>query len=207
MGAPTPVVSADELEIHYHGGPDAAVRGVSLSVGAGEGLLIGGGPLSGKTSVLRALIGLVPARGEVRLFGAPPGPPPARPVGYGPEGRDFAGHLRLREVVHAVAALRVRAGVRAAREAALERAGLGLVAGLRTRRLDEEGFRRLSLAVAIVGDPDLVVLDDPMVIPETLDEIRTARARGAAVVVASRSPGGLGPALGRRMVLVDGRPR
>jgi ABC-type multidrug transport system ATPase subunit len=205
--APTPVIAAEDIEVYYHGGPDAAVRDVSLSLHPGQGLLVGGGPLSGKTSVLRALLGLVPARGNIRLFGEPPGPPPARPVGYGPEGRDFAGHLTLREVVHAVAAVRRLPDTTKAREDALDRAGLSFVAGYRTRRLDEEGFRRLSLAVAVVGDPDLVVLDDPWVLPETLDEIRAARARGAAVLVAARRPAGLAPALGGRLVLIDGRPR
>jgi ABC-type multidrug transport system ATPase subunit len=204
---PAPVIVAEDIKVHYHGGPDAAVRDVSLTLHAGQGLLIGGGPLSGKTSVLRAVLGLVPARGHIRVFGAPPGPPAARPVGYGPEGRDFADRLTLREVVHAVASMRGLADVTAAREDALDRAGLSFVADYRTRRLDEEGFRRLSLAVAVVGDPDLVVLDDPWVIPETLDEIRAARARGAAVLVAARNPGGLAPALGGRIVLIDGRPR
>lgn len=200
-------VEAEDLEVHYHGGPQAAVAGVSLRLEPGQGLLIGGGPSAGKTSVLRALAGLVPAGGRIRLFGAPPGPPRPRDVGYGPEGRDFAGHLTLREAVHAVTALRRVRDVVAAREDALDRAGLSYVAAYRTRRLDAEGFRRLSLAVAIAGDPDLVLLDDPWVLPETLDEIRDARARGAAVIAASRAPGGLAPALGGRMVLVDGRPR
>lgn len=204
---PAPVIAAEDIEVHYHGGPDAAVRDVSLTLHAGQGLMIGGGPLSGKTSVLRALLGLVPARGDIRLFGRQPGPPPARPVGYGPEGRDFAGHLTLREVVNAAAAARGLPNRVAAREDALDRAGLSFVADYRTRRLDEEGFRRLSLAVAIVGDPDLIVLDDPWVLPETLDEIRAGRARGAAVLVASRNPAGLAPALGGRLVLADGRPR
>ena len=201
------VITAEELEVHYDGGPDAAVRGVGFTLAPGQGLLLGGGPLSGKTSVLRALVGLVPARGRVELFGAPPGPPAAHAVGYGPEGRDFAGQLTLREVVHAVAALRGLPDVADAREDALDRAGLYYVAGYRTRRLDEEGFRRLSLAVAIVGDPALLVLDDPWALPETLAEIAAARARGAIVVAASRNPGGLAPALGGRLVLVDGRPR
>src|SRR5699024_2726090 len=115
----------------------------------GQGLLIGGGPAAGKTSVLRALAGLVPARGRVRLFGAPPDAPRAARVGYGPAGRDFAGYLTLRETVHAITALRVAPDVAAAREDALDRAGLSYVADYRTRRLDAEGFRRLSLAVAI----------------------------------------------------------
>jgi ABC-type protease/lipase transport system fused ATPase/permease subunit len=77
----------------------------------------------------------------------------------------------------------------------------------RTRRLDAEGFRRLSLALAIAGDPDLVVLDDPWVLSDTLREIAGARARGAAVLVASDRPGGLAPALGRRLVLAGGAPQ
>ena len=77
----------------------------------------------------------------------------------------------------------------------------------RTSRLDAEGFRRLSLAMGIVGDPPLVVLDDPWVLSETLREIAAARARGAAVLVASQRPAGLAPALGRRIVLADGVAR
>lgn len=207
MTGPSAVVEAEDLEVHYHGGPQAAVAGVSVALAPGQGLLIGGGPSAGKTSVLRALAGLVPARGRIRLSGGPPEPPRAARVGYGPEGRGFAGHLTLRETVHAVAALRGGRGVAAVRDDALDRAGLSYVAGYRTRRLDDEGFRRLSLAVAIAGDPDVVMLDDPWPLPETLEEIRVARARGAVVIAASRAAAGLAPALGGRLVLVDGRPR
>ncbi len=77
----------------------------------------------------------------------------------------------------------------------------------RTGRLDAEGFRRLSLALAIAGDPDLVVLDDPWVLSDTLREIAQARRRGAAVLVAAIRPAGLAPALGRRITLADGAPR
>jgi hypothetical protein len=58
-----------------------------------------------------------------------------------------------------------------------------------------------------VGDPPLVVLDDPWVFTDTLREIAAARARGAAVLAAAQRPAGLGPALGRRIVLVDGVAR
>ena len=74
-------------------------------------------------------------------------------------------------------------------EDALERAGLGLVARWRTARLDAEGWRRLSLAMAVAGDPELVVLDDPWLFPETFREIAAARARGAAVLAASSRAG------------------
>lgn len=201
------VITAEDVEVHYHGGPDAAVRGVSLSLVPGQGLLIGGGPGAGKTTVLRALLGLVPARGRIRVLGATPAEGFGGGVGYGPEGVDFASGLRLREAVHAVVALRGLRDVATVRDDAIERAGLSYVADYRTRRLDTEGFRRLSLAMAVAGDPDLVVMDDPWVMPETLDEIAGARRRGAAVLVASRNPGGLAPALGGRLALIDGRPR
>lgn len=204
------VVEADDLEVRYHGGPEPAVRGVSLALGAGEGLLVSGAAGSGKTSLLRGLLGLVEHRGAARVLGAPVGAPAARGrVGYGPQGDGFAAGLRVREVVGALAAL--RAGLSsppaAAAEDALARAGLAYVGDWRTSRLDAEGFRRLSLAMAIVGDPQLVVLDDPWVLSETLREIASARARGAAVLVAAERPAGLAPALGRRLVLADGVAR
>ena len=73
---------------------------------------------------------------------------------------------------------RPRRSARAAADDAIARAGLQYVGDWRTGRLDAEGFRRLSLALAIAGDPDLVVLDDPWVLSDTLREIaRGARAR------------------------------
>jgi ABC-type multidrug transport system ATPase subunit len=199
------VIAAEDLEVRYHGGPDPAVRGVSLRLGPGEGLLVSGPGGSGKTSLLRGLLGLVPARGRIAVLGGPPEAAASRGrVGYGPQGGGFAHGLVVAELARAVAAIRGAADPAAAADAALERAGLRFVTGWRTARLDAEGFRRLSLALAITGDPDVVVLDDPWALTETLAEIRRARARGAAVVAASRRPAGLGPALGGRLILREG---
>jgi ABC-type multidrug transport system ATPase subunit len=206
VSGPGTVVEAEDVEVRYHGGPEPAVRGVSLTLAPGEGLLVSGSAGSGKTSLLRGLLGLVEHRGRAAVLGAPVGDPVARGrVGYGPQGERFASGLRVREAVATLAALRAGAG--AATDDALARAGLAYVGDWRTSRLDAEGSRRLSLALAIVGDPDLVVLDDPWVLSDTMREIAAARARGAAVLVAAQRPGGLGPALGRRMTLVDGVAR
>jgi ABC-type multidrug transport system ATPase subunit len=193
-----PLVAADGLEVRYHGGPDPAVRGVSLRIGPGEGLLVSGPAGAGKTSLLRGLLGLVPLAGEVQV--------PAR-VGYGPQGRGFASGLRVNEAIRMIAALRGAASPRATAEDALGRAGLQFVTGWRTSGLDAEGWRRLSLALAIAGDPSLVVLDDPWALRDTLREIARARDRGAAVLAASSRPAGLAPALGRRLDMADGAPR
>ena len=208
MSDPRAVVAAEDLEVRYHGGPEPAVRGVSLRLGRGEGLLVSGPPGAGNTSLLRGLLGLVERRGRVWLHGAPAGAPSGRGrTGYGPQGAGFGSGLRVAEVVREALSLRAGEPAPGAAADAVSRAGLAYVAGWRTARLDAEGHRRLALAVAVAGDPDLVVLDDPWVLGDTMREIAAARARGAAVLVASQRPGGLGPALGRRMALLDGVAR
>jgi ABC-type multidrug transport system ATPase subunit len=191
-------VVAEGLEVRYHGGPDPAVSDVSLRVGPGEGLLVCGPRGAGKTSLLRGLLGLVPRGGEVTVPDA---------VGYGPQGAGFASGLRVAEAVALVAAVRGARRPRADAERGLVGAGLQYVGQWPTRRLDAEGWRRLSLALAVAGDPPLVVLDDPWVLSETLHEIARARERGATVLAASARPAGLAPVLGRRLDLADGRPR
>jgi ABC-2 type transport system ATP-binding protein len=201
-------LEVEDLEVRYHGGPEPAVRDVSLRLEPGEGLMVSGRAGAGKTSLVRALLGLVAHRGLVHLLGEPAGAPATRArIGYGPQGERFATELRVSETVRAATALRGLPDPAAATRDAIARAGLQFVGDWRTSRLDAEGFRRLSLAVGIAGDPDLVVLYDPWVLGETLREIRAARARGAAVLVAAERPAGLGPVLGRRFVLADGRPR
>ena len=202
------VVEAEDLEVRYHGGPEPAVRSLTFRIAPGEGLMISGRGGAGKTTVLRALLGLVAHRGAAELFGHPAGAAETRGrVGYGPEGTGFAPELRVRETVHAAANVRGLSSPGTAADDALARAGLQYVGGWRTSRLDAEGYRRLSLALAVMGDPDLMILDDPWVFSDTLREIRTARERGAAVLVAATRPGGIAPVLGRRITLYDGAPR
>jgi ABC-type multidrug transport system ATPase subunit len=205
-GAPAPRLAAQDVEVRHGRGAQAAVSGVSLTLGPGEGLLVTGPAGSGKTSLLRGLLGLAPAGGTVRLLGGRPGDPAAlRRVGYAPQGRAFAAGWRAGEVVAAAAAARGAADPHAAAEAASARAGLTRL-DAPARALDAEDARRLTLACALTGVPELIVLDDPFEFPEMRHEVTLARERGAAVLVACADPGNLPQLLGRTLTLAGGAP-
>jgi ABC-type multidrug transport system ATPase subunit len=203
----SPVVDVRELEVVYQRGGEPAVTGLDFALGAGESLLLTGEHGSGKTSVLRALLGLAIAKGEISVFGHRPGTPEAtQRVGYGPQGRTFTEGHSPAELLDLVVQLRLGRRAPEVASHALERAGLA-AALHRVRTTDSEDVRRIALACAIAGDPDLLVLDDPWEFPETAVEIEHARARGAAVLVATDDPGGFAQLLGRAITLVDGVPQ
>jgi len=192
--------------VRYQRGPQAAVSGVSFSLGPGEGLLLVGPRGSGKSSVLRAVLGLVQVSGVVELLGGPPAASDAlRRVGYAPQGRFVAGGLSAGEHVRLVARLRGLPDPAAAADDALARAGLS-DPGRQATRLDVEEMRRLALACALAGEPEVLVLDDPWEFIETEAEIASARRRGAAVLAASHDPGGLPGMIGRTLQLAEGVP-
>ncbi len=200
------LIAARDLEVRYGRGAQTAVSGVSLTLGPGEGLLVTGPAGSGKTSLLRGLLGLAVAGGTVRLLGGPPGAPATlRRVGYAPQGRPFAAGWRAHEVATEVARARGLADPAASAADACARAGLTHVDGS-AQTLDVEDARRLTLACALTGRPDLLVLDDPFEFPEMRLEVSLARERGAGVLVACAEPGNLPALLGRTLTLAAGTP-
>jgi len=201
-----PVLAVRELEVVYQRGGEPAARDVTFTLNPGQGLLLTGDHGSGKTSVLRAILGLAVATGEVAVFGAAPGMREVMArVGYGPQGKTFIERHTGREIVNLVATLRTGRRADELADDALDRAGIP--SGQRdARALDVEEVRRVALACAIVADLELIVLDDPWEFPETIAEIERARARGAAVLVATDEPGGFAALLGRTITLVDGVP-
>ena len=206
MSEEVPTLRVSELEVRYYGGPEPAVSGVPLSLAAGESLCVDGGAGAGKTSLLRAVLGLTPYSGEIELFGTRPGPAERRRVGYGPQAYDFAARMTSREVMALVARLRLVDEEEI--PGALRRAALAEDRWDIRVESDSATSRRLSLALACLGEPALVVMDDPPNDPASEAVVRHARESGAAVLVAVTDPwpellAALG---GSRMTLVDGRP-
>jgi ABC-2 type transport system ATP-binding protein len=197
-------VTAREMEVRYARGGALAVSGVDLTVHAGSVLLVTGDPGCGKTSLLHGLLGLAPVAGGLNVLGYAPGHPDAlRRTGLAPQGRPFDPRLTALETATLIAGLRSApsGGV----QAAFDAVGLTTPHTV-TGRLDPENTRRLSLALALIGDPDLVMIDEPWEMPETVDVVISSRERGAAVILCSAEPGSLSDLAGTTLRLVEGRP-
>ncbi|MEV6393735.1 ABC transporter ATP-binding protein [Streptomyces sp. NPDC051907] len=137
-----------------------AVDGVDLAIARGETVALLGRNGAGKSTAISLLLGLNdPDAGEVRLFGETP----ARAVAAGrvgamlQDGRPIP-RVTVRELVSFVA----RAYPRPLPVAeALELAGLSALADRRADRLSGGQIQRVRFAVALAGDPELIVLDEP----------------------------------------------
>ena len=142
-------------------GPVEAVRDVSVHVGAGETVALLGPNGAGKTTTVDLLLGLQdPYVGSVDVVGGPP----QRAVSDGRIGAMLEGggvlrDLTVRELLAMMAALFPRP---LPVDETLELARLGALAERRTERLSGGETQRLRFAVALVSDPDLLVLDEPI---------------------------------------------
>ncbi|MFP8882455.1 ABC transporter ATP-binding protein [Streptomyces mangrovi] len=154
-------ITVEGLRKRY--GDVQAVDGVSLTVERGEFYGILGPNGAGKTTTLEMTEGLrKPDEGTVRLLGRSPFPrDPAllRRMGVQLQASAFFEKLTAREQIRTFASLY---GVPAERaDAMLETVGLTEKAGTRENRLSGGQAQRLSIACALVHDPELVFLDEP----------------------------------------------
>jgi ABC-2 type transport system ATP-binding protein len=172
----------------------AAVTNLDLVVRQGEVVGLLGPNGAGKTTTLRMLVGLVlPTTGAVRLFGdvVRPGTAILRRVGVLVEGPAFVPHLSGLENLR----LYWRAGRQPLADAhldeALATARLGEAIHRRVKTYSHGMRQRLGLAQALLGRPELVVLDeptnglDPAQMRETREIIRGIAGRGATVLLSS----------------------
>ncbi len=172
-----------------------AVRGVSFEVRSGEIFGFLGPNGAGKTTTIKCLLGLIfPTQGDVSLFGMPVSLPASRArVGFLPENPYLYQYLTPREVLDLTGRLAgVSASVRAAQAVELlRRVGLGSVLDRPLRSFSKGMMQRAGLAQALVGDPELLILDEPMTgldpigRKEVRDLILEEKARGRTVMFSS----------------------
>jgi ABC-2 type transport system ATP-binding protein len=149
---------------------------------------------AGKTTAMRAVFGLVqPDGGSVVWMGRPVASVDRRRFGYMPEERGVYPKMRLRDQVVFFARLSGMTG-RAAGVAAdrwLERLGLSDRASARVEELSHGNQQRVQLVLALVHDPELLVLDepfsglDPIAVDGMVDLLRERARAGAAVLFSS----------------------
>ena len=193
-------------------GSRRAVAGVSLDVAAGEAVLLVGRNGAGKTTLLRIATGFLDAdAGEVVVDGIAMAAARARAqarLGYLQEHAPAPSELTVRE--HLALRARLKRVDAAGLERAVALAGLADVQRQRIATLSK-GFRqRVGLADALLGDPPLLVLDeptsgmDPIQVRQLRDHL-TAAARERAVLVSSHAVADLEALATRVAVLRDGK--
>jgi len=218
---PSSRLSVETISIVPPGDQKIIVQEVSFALEAGHGLGIIGPSGSGKSSLVRTLVGVwQPFRGKVRLDGAAldQWSPDVlgRHIGYLPQDVElFAG-----TVAQNISRFDPEASsdgiIAAAKEAGVHqliikmRDGYDTQVGEQGTALSAGQAQRVALARALYGDPFLIVLDEPNSNLDTEGDealtraIRGARERGAIVVVVAHRPVGI-EAVDQLLVLKDGR--
>jgi len=153
------VIEALDLRLAIDGRP--ILDGVSFHVARGESVALVGANGSGKTSILRCLLGLVPFAGRAVIDGhdvvGEPVAARAR-LGYVPQKAAF-GDVRAGEALRFAA--RLRGAGAGGIPGLLQLVGLAAHAEARVRTFSGGMQQRLALAVALLGDPPLLLLDEP----------------------------------------------
>ena len=221
LPAPSRTLTVEAVTIAPPGSQRPVVGEVSFALKAGQGLGVIGPSASGKSSLIRALIGVwPPLRGKVRLDGAALDqwePADLGPhLGYLPQEAElFAGTIG-ENIARFDPAASAEAVIAAAQAAGIHEMVLRLTDGYDTR-IGEGGAglssgqrQRIGLARALYGDPFLVILDEPNANLDAEGEnaltraILGVRARGGICIVVAHRPSALA-ALDLVLMMADGR--
>ncbi|WP_423921386.1 ABC transporter ATP-binding protein [Candidatus Poriferisodalis sp.] len=155
-------LAIEVAQLYKHYGDVEAVAGIDLTVATGEVLAFLGPNGAGKTTTVEILEGLrTRTSGDVQVLGVDPADATAawrERIGVVLQGAQHEGDLTASEIVTMWSAY-----YRSPRPTAevLEWVGLSDAARTRTRRLSGGQKQRLAVALALVGDPELVFLDEP----------------------------------------------
>jgi len=209
-------ITMSDLRKRY--GTTDVVRGMTLSIGPGVTGLLGPNG-AGKTTLMRMLATvLAPTSGDLRLLGLDPADRDERTalrrrLGYMPQEPGFHRHFTAFEFVDYIAILKEMTDTRERHRdvrRVLELVGLGDVAGQRIRKLSGGMRRRVALAQALLGDPELLVLDEPSAAldPEQrmrFRELASGLGEDRVVLVSTHQTEDVAALCRRVIVMHDGR--
>ena len=221
LQAPTSRLSVEGVAWCRRATSALIVQDVTFALEAGNGLGVIGPSGSGKSSLIRALVGVwQPVRGKVRLDGAAldqwSSDVLGRHIGYLPQDVELFGGTVAQNICRFDPEATSDGIIAAAKEAGVHemiikmREGYDTQVGEQGTALSAGQAQRVALARALYGNPFLIVLDEPNSNLDTEGDealtraIRAARERGAIVVVVAHRPIGI-EAVDQILVLQDGR--
>ncbi|WP_218042078.1 ABC transporter ATP-binding protein [Streptomyces abyssomicinicus] len=214
--APTPheeestVLELDRLTRRF--GERVAVDAASFHVERGKVTGFVGGNGAGKTTTMRMIMGvLAPTGGEVRWNGSAPTAADRRTFGYMPEERGLYPKQPVLSQLVYLGRLRglSASAARASATALLDRFGLADRLGSRLESLSLGNQQRVQIAAALLGEPQLLVLDepfsglDPSAVDSMTEVLREFAGRGVPVLFSSHQLE-LVEALSDRLVILSG---
>ena len=216
--ATVPLLQIDNLQVHY--GSAQALFGLSLAVASGETVTLVGANGAGKSSLLKAIMGLVPpSSGAIYLegkevTGSKPAVMASRGVALCPEGREMFGDLTVRENLELGAlALKVDSSERQRR---LEEV-LGRFPRLRERTHQPTGTlsggeqQMVAIGRSLMAKPRLLLLDEPslglapLIADEIFDIIHQLSRAGVTILLVEQNAARALTASSSAYLLANGR--
>lgn len=190
-----------------------AVADISFNVRQGEIVGFIGHNGAGKTTTIKCILGLLkPTEGKISLWGDVPADPKVRKrIGYIPENPDYDDSFHPMEYLSMFASMRSLADVNSEWVKLLKRVGLAGWETTRIRQFSKGMRQRMSLALALQSNPDLLIMDeptgglDPIARKEFREIILEENKRGASVFLSSHILSDVETICDRAVILSGGK--
>lgn len=210
--ATSPIVSLRNTSKHYQ--QVEALKNINLQLDAGEVLGLFGHNGAGKTTMMKLILGVIEAsHGDVKIFGVDPQSQQAwhsrRNIGYLPENVSFYDHLTGLEVLTYFS--RLKSVSKKQVIALLEQVGLTAAMNRKVKTYSKGMRQRLGLAQAFLGEPKLLLLDeptvglDPIATKEFYQTVDNLKSNGASIILCSHILPGVEQHIDRAMILSGGQ--
>jgi ABC-type multidrug transport system ATPase subunit len=191
-------------------GTTTALQDINLSIERGQVLALLGPNGAGKSTLFACLLGFTyPTRGEILLENRPLTDQDRAGFGYSAERVALYPHRTVAENAEFFAALKGLSASEAEKQ--LGRVGLKGVSNRKVRQLSKGMLQRLGLAVALCGEPELLVLDepfnglDPSLLAVLQSMLREECDRGATLLISTHTMSAIEPLATHVAVLLQGR--
>jgi ABC-2 type transport system ATP-binding protein len=187
-----------------------ALRGVQFEVERGTVLAVLGPNGAGKSTLFGCLLGTVlPDSGAIHVAGKEVTESTRRKIGYLAERIALYPQRTCHENAVYLASLKGIASTRV--EQAFERVGMGEFLNRKVSQLSKGQLQRVGLAIALAGEPELMVLDepfnglDPVVLESLLEVIREEQQRGATLLISTHTISAAEEIATHVAILLDGK--